>query len=120
MEETTKTNIPLRAEKMDYFQLRNLKKILPELGENIAKSLSSNNIIQVVGPKGVGKTIHLLAYFLDITEGNVDSDVDYLFPGGIYFDVETGKMDIFDPKIYCSEEYLTKNSWIIGASKKRL
>lgn len=99
-------NIPLRAEGMGYEEI---EKLIPTLKYSniILKYVSSpsSEIVEVVGPRGAGKTTNILASFMTLNERDV-------FASGIYFDVLSGEIKVFDPRSYISKEELEEKGFI--------
>ena len=101
-------NIPLRAEDMEY---KLLEKLMPALKypDIILKwgHYPYSEIVEVVGPRGVGKTTNILGALNLLNKNDI-------FASGIYFDVVTGDIKMFDPRSYISREELEKK----GITKK--
>ncbi len=102
-------NIPLRAEEMDYNLLNDILKCKVYYLDSkiLADRIKSDNI-ELRGTRGIGKTTRILAAFNILAEEDI-------FPAGVYFDIFTGDIKAFDPRIYLSEENREKWEWTLKA-----
>ncbi len=95
--------IPLRAEDADRQFIEHVKKHTVDRGAPAAiiDILNDSDVVEVLAPKGVGKTLSVYVTL------NVLWEEKKVHSSGIYFDPETGKISVIDSKKYCDDESFT-------------